>query len=252
LKLSIIIPVYNDPRVGRALDSILSQKHHAELELIVIDGGSTRATLDILDKYRSHISVLVSEPDRGIYDAMNKGIQHATGDVAGILNADDQYHDDLVLRDILEVFREPEVDACYGDLIYVDHNGRAVRYWRSGAYHPNKFYLGWMPPHPTFFVRRQVYDLYGAFDTRYSIAGDYELMLRLILKHRIRLRYLARVLVQMSVGGDSNRSIRQIVKANYEVFRAWENNSLRFGYLVPVLKPVQKLFQYFARPSQAT
>jgi glycosyltransferase len=249
MKISIITPVYNDLRVGRALDSILSQQQDAELELVVIDGGSTDGTLDVLSRYDQYMSVLVSEPDGGIYDAMNKGIARATGDVIGILNADDQYPDSRVLRDVMAVFQESETtDACYGDLLYVNDSGRPTRYWKSGAYRPSRFYLGWMPPHPTFFVRKRVYERYGAFDTRYTIAADYELMLRLILKCGISVSYLDRVLVRMTAGGKSNRSLGNIVRANLEALRSWRDNGLPFGYLVPILKPAQKITQYLHRP----
>ena len=247
MKLSIVTPVYNDPRISRALDSILSQQHDEELELIVIDGGSGASTLDVLQRYRDRISILVSEPDKGVYDAMNKGIRLATGEVIGILNADDRYYDDFVLRDVAAAFQDPKTDACYGDLVYVDSLDRISRYWKSGEYHPSKFYLGWMPPHPTFFVRRGLYEKYGNFDLRYTIAADYELMFRLILKHRISLKYIPRVLVKMSLGGKSNRSVSNIIKANLEVWQAWRNNNLSFGYLVPLLKPAQKVVQFIRR-----
>ena len=158
MKVSIVTPVYNDPRVERALDSILSQRFGGELELIVIDGGSTDETLKVLSKYQDRISILVSEPDEGIYDSMNKGIRLATGDVVGILNADDRYNDPFVLRDVSIAMNDPSIDACYGDLVYVDSKDRVVRYWKSGYYKPFKFYLGWMPPHPTFFVGRRLYE----------------------------------------------------------------------------------------------
>ncbi len=243
MKLSIITPVYNDPRISRALDSILCQQCEDELELIVIDGGSSTPTQDVLERYRDRISILVSEPDKGIYDAMNKGIGLSTGDVVGILNADDRYYDPFVLRDVADAFRDPKTDACYGDLEYVDKKDHTVRYWKSGRYHPLKYYFGWMPPHPTFFVRKRLYDRYGSFYLRYTIAADYELMLRLIMKHRISPKYIPRVLVRMSLGGKSNRSLANIVKANLEVRQAWRNNGLSFGYLVPLLKPAQKVAQ---------
>lgn len=248
MKISIVTPVYNDPRVSRALDSILSQEYDGELELIVIDGGSARPTLDVLERYRRDIAVLVSEPDRGVYDAMNKGIRLARGDVVGILNADDRYNDPFVLRDVAAALVDPGVDACFGDLVYVNSRDRVVRYWKSGPYRLVKFYFGWMPPHPTFFVRREVYRRYGAFDLDYPIAADYELLLRLLLKAKISVRYLPRVLVRMSLGGKSNRSVSNIIRANQEVWRAWRKNGLRFGYLVPVLKPGRKVIQFLRRP----
>lgn len=247
MKLSIITPVYNDPRVSCALDSIISQQYINELELIVIDGGSGAPTLDVLKRYRNHITILVSEPDKGIYDAMNKGLRLATGDVIGILNADDRYYDRLVLKDVANAFRDLKADAIYGDLMYVDSQDCIVRYWKSGQYHPLKYYFGWMPPHPTFFVRRHIYEQYGGFDLQYQIAADYELMLRLIFKHQISLRYIPRVLTKMGIGGKSNSSLDNIIKANLEVWQAWKNNNLSFGYLVPLLKPAQKAAQFVRR-----
>ena len=246
MNISIVLPVFNDVRVGRALDSVLSQQHEHELELIVIDAGSTDGTLELLERYRERIAVLVSEPDRGIYDGMNKGIALATGDVVGILNADDRYSDPLVLRDVMDALNRQEVDACYGDLVYTNEADKVVRYWKAGR--RRGWRLGWMPPHPTFFVRRRVYECYGAFDLRYPISADYELMLRLMLKHRIEVKYLDRVLVNMAPGGNSGGSISTIVKANLEVARAWRNNGLRGWTLVPVLKPARKMFQVVSRP----
>jgi len=247
MKISIVTVVYNDHRVRRALDSILAQRHDAQLELIVVDGGSTDGTLEILQQYRRHITTLISEPDNGIYDAMNKGIARATGDIVGTLNADDVYQDVHVLQDVASAFQDPQVEACYGDLVYVNGRDQVVRYWRSGKYRRAKFYFGWMPPHPTFFVRRHLYDRYGVFDTRYHLAADYELMLRFILKNRVTPYYIDRVLVRMTIGGKSNRAVSDIIRANYKVYRAWRRNGLALGYLVPFLKPAQKILQFVRR-----
>jgi len=245
VKISIITPVYNDTRVERAIKSILMQKFEGEIEIIVIDGGSTDETLNILKKYADKIDVLISEPDKGVYDAMNKGITLATGDIVGILNADDRYAGPYVLQKVCKIFLDEDVDACYGDLVYVDKRDRTVRYWKSGRYKKWKWLLGWMPPHPTFFVKRRVYDLYGLFDLRYSIAADYELMLRFLFKYRIKVAYIPETLVLMSIGGLSNRSVKNIIKANIEVFRAWKNNGLYYGFFVPLLKPLRKAPQFF-------
>ena len=248
MKISIVTPVFNDKRVTRALNSIVAQRHGHDLELIVVDGGSTDGTLDALEAYRSNISVLISEPDKGIYDGMNKGIRLATGDVIGILNADDHYHDTTVLSDVAEAFRDDDTDAVYGDLVYVDETGRVSRYWKAGAAMPRKWRLGWMPPHPTFFVRRRVYERHGLFDLDFPIAADYELMLRLMVRHRIATTYVNRVLVNMAPGGTSNASLANVVKANLEVARAWRRNGLRGGLAVPFLKPARKIFQFLRRP----
>lgn len=249
MKLSIVTPVYNDPRVGRALTSILLQERRFDLETIVIDGGSSGETLRILEEMRGRISTLVSERDRGIYDAMNKGVARATGDVVGILNADDYYFDASVLQGVADAFADPSVHVCYGDLVYVDQEGRVVRYWKSGAYRPSNFYFGWMPPHPTFFVRREVYERYGAFDLAYRISADYELMLRLLLRHRLQVGYLDRIMVRMTTGGNSNRSIGNILRANMEVYQAWRANHLHLGLLVPLIKPARKPLQFLRKPA---
>ena len=247
MKISIVTPVFNDRRVGRALDSILAQRHGHELELIVVDAGSTDGTMEILRAYEDRIATLTSEPDHGIYDGMNKGVRLATGDVVGILNADDQYADELVLRDVLETLSDSDTDACYGNLVYINDKDDVVRYWKSGSHSMAKWYWGWMPPHPTFFVRRSVYEEHGVFDLGFPIAADYELMLRLLFKERVRVEYLDRVLVRMAVGGASNGSVSNIFKANREVSRAWRRNDLSGGFLVPFLKPASKVFQFVGR-----
>ena len=242
MTISVVTPVLNDVRVERAIKSILAQQYDPAPELIVVDGGSTDATLDVLAKYKDEIDVLVSEPDDGLYDAMNKGIRRARGDVVAILNADDHYVDPLVLRDVAS--RLDGADACYGDIVYTNRAGKVVRYWKAGRCANAKWYFGWMPPHPSFFVRRGVYERHGVFDLRYPVAADYELMLRFIRKARIRVRYLDRVVVKMAVGGNSS----QIVRGNVDVAQAWARNGLRGGLLVPFLKPAAKVWQLAARP----
>ena len=189
MKISIVTPVLNDVRIQRAIHLVASQEHGHQIELVIVDAGSTDGTLDAIKEYGSTISVLITEPDKGIYDGMNKGIAASTGDVVGILNADDRYSDSCVVEDIAAAFEDTEVDACFGNLSYVTDSGRHVRYWKSGPHRRWKWYFGWMPPHPTFFVRRQVYDRFGSFDLQFKIAADYELMLRLMLIHRINARY---------------------------------------------------------------
>ena len=243
MKITVVTPVFNDQRVTRALDSILAQQHGHELELLVVDAGSTDGTLDLLETYSCKISMLISEPDKGIYDGMNKGIRHATGDIIGILNADDQYYDQLVIRDMADAFSQEDIDVCYGDLLYTNNAGKVVRRWRAGVYKRRKWYTGWAPPHPTFFVRKRVYEQFGTFDLGYPIAADYEFMLRLLFKHKIKVKYISKTLVNMAPGGNSNRSISAIVKGNIEIAKAWRNNNLYGGFLVPILKPARKLLQ---------
>lgn len=248
MNFSIVTPVYNDPRLRQTLESILVQSGVGNVEIIVIDGNSSDCTTDVLDKYSDRIDFLVSEPDKGVYDAMNKGIQRATGDIIGILNANDRYHDNNVLQDVQDAIQEMNADIAYGDLVYIDGNDGVVRYWNSGEFRPYKFYLGWMPPHPTFFARKYVYDKFKHYNLSYLISADYELMLRYLMKHRLTTAYVDRVLVEMSVGGLSNESLIKILRANYEVWRAWRNNSIRGGFSAPVLKPLRKCLQYHQKP----
>ncbi len=244
MKISIVTPVYNDVRVGRALDSILAQRLDHEVETVVVDGGSTDGTIKTLERYRDRISVLICERDRGIFDAMNKGVKRATGDIIGILNADDRYSDENVLYDVMEAFHRQDTGACYGNLVYVNGKKSRVRYSKPGENRRFKWYLGWMPPHPTFFARRGVYERHGFFDTEFRIAGDYELMLRFLFKGRVKSAYIDRPLVYMATGGAANRSFRSVVKANLEVSRAWRKNRLHGGALAPFAKPASKVMQY--------
>lgn len=248
MEISTITPVYNEPRLRSTLQSILSQRDVEAVETIVVDGGSTDETVGIIDDFRDVIDVLIREPDDGVYDAMNKGIRRASGDVVGILNADDRYQHEFVLSDVEEELRNGDVDACYGDLVYVDEQDEPVRYWKSGHYRPYRFRLGWMPPHPTFFARRQVYEENDLFDLDFTIAADYELMLRLLFKEGITVTYLDEVLVRMATGGKSNESVTNVVRANMEVYQAWRRNRLRGGFLVPVVKPLRKIVQYVNDP----
>ena len=252
MKISVVLPVFNDVRVGRAVDSILSQQHDHDLELVVVDAASTDGTMAVLERYRDHISVLISEPDDGIFDGINKGIGKTTGaphDVVHFLSADDQYSDRFVIRDVMDSFvAHKEIDACYGDQIYKNESGKLVRYWKAGKYRRSKLYLGWLPPHMTLFVRKRVYERYGMFDLQYPIAADQDFMLRLFFKHGIDANYLQRVLVNMAPGGNSTKSVSNIVRANIEVARSLRNHRLWCGFLVPLLKPARKIRQLVARP----
>jgi len=202
MKISIITAVLNGVRtIGHAIRSIGGQTHK-EIEHIIIDGGSTDGTLRVIEGYHPCPAKVLSEPDRGIYDAMNKGIALASGEVIGILSADDFYRHGGVLAKVARAFEDPDVDSCYGDLDYVDptDTSRVIRHWRAGPYDLRSFYWGWMPPHPAFFARRKAYQTYGDYNLELSSAADYELMLRFLLKHRITATYLPDVLVCMRTG----------------------------------------------------
>lgn len=218
-------------------------------EHLIIDGGSTDGTLALAARYAAHPLKVFSEPDRGLYDAMNKGLAKASGEIIGILNADDCYARRDVLQLVAEAFRDPRIDACYGDLCYVDGSdaGRVVRYWRSGAFHYRRFFWGWMPPHPTFFVRRAAYEKYGVFNLGLGSAADYELMLRFLVRHRLQAAYLPRVLVNMRTGGVSNASLAGRLKANRMDRKAWEVNGLRPYPWTLLCKPLRKVGQWLVR-----
>jgi glycosyltransferase len=266
--ITIITAVYNSATAIRdCLKSIGSQT--VNCEHLIIDGASSDATLETIHLIAPSARI-VSEPDNGIYDAMNKGLRLADGDVIGILNADDLYSHEKVLERVADAFADPSVDACYGDLVYVKEqetrnekrgtrfkpqnpilqtqNFQVVRYWKSGPFHHDKFYWGWMPPHPTFFVRRRVYEKYGLFNLDLGSAADYEMMLRFLLKHRIKVAYIPEVLVKMRVGGVSNASIKNRMRANHKDRKAWEVNGLKPYPWTLCMKPLRKIPQWLQRP----
>lgn len=256
MKISIITIAYNSAEtIEDTIQSVLSQDY-TDVEYIVVDGASSDGTLAIIERYADRIAHFVSEPDKGIYDAMNKGVRMATGEVIGILNSDDFYADHRVISDVAARFRADRtdaesatIDALYADLVYVDREkgDKVIRFWKAGAYRPNSFRRGWMPPHPTFFVRRTCYERYGLYSLDLRSAADYELMLRFIHKHGIKLAYLERVITHMRVGGESNVSLKNRLRANQEDRRAWTMNGLRPAWYTLSLKPLSKLGQFVKR-----
>jgi glycosyltransferase len=245
-KISIITVTYNSAQtLEQTIQSVLSQDY-PNLEYIIVDGKSTDSTLTIIEKYRDKISHFVSEKDDGIYYAINKGINLATGDIIGVLHADDFYIKNDVLTGIAETFKMNEADAVYADLYYVDKNNtdKIIRTWKSGSFSPNKFLWGWMPPHPTFFVKKDCYTKYGVFNTTLHSAADYEMMLRLLYKHKIKAAYLPEFIVKMRVGGQSNASLNNRVKANNEDRMAWKLNEIKPYFFTLTLKPIRKLVQF--------
>lgn len=226
-----------------SLDSVVKQ-HGLPCEHIVVDGASTDGTLDIVRGF-AHLTEVISEPDDGIYDALNKGVRRVSGEVVGFLHSDDLLAHPDVLTQITEAFEDPEVDAAYGDLVYVDavNTDRVIRRWRAGEFQPRCLRRGWMPPHPTLYVRRSWYDKLGVFDTRYRIAGDYEFMLRLFSQPGFKAIYIPRVLVKMRVGGASNRSLRNILRKSKEDLHALRCNGVG-GWGTLVCKNLRKLGQF--------
>ena len=243
--ISVVTVVRNGAAtIGGCLASVAAQTRAAEH--IVVDGASSDRTAQIVREFRPPVARLVSEPDGGLYDAMNKGIALAGGEVVGTLNADDVYADDAVLAQVAAAFADPAVGLSYGDLEYVDRADprRVVRRWRAGEFSPRSFYRGWMPPHPTVFVRRGLYERWGGFDTGLGTAADYELLVRLLLRHRVAAAYIPRVLVRMRRGGASNRTFGARLLAHRMDRRAWAVNGLRpLPWTLP-LKPLRKLGQF--------
>ena len=250
MKISIITVCYNSEcTIESTLKSVANQSYSG-IEHVIIDGASKDGTLDIISRFNS-VSVLVSEPDKGIYDAMNKGFSLATGDVIGTLNADDFYIDESVLSDVAIIFSDNSVDACFADLVYVkqDDTDDIVRYWKSEAYKPGLFKSGWMPAHPTFFVRKSVYEKLGVFDLNYKIAADFELLFRLIEKNEIRTAYLPRVVIKMRLGGTTNKSLNNINIQNKEIIQILCDYYQDFSaFQFWTHKVINRFFQFISRP----
>lgn len=260
--VSIITVVLNrKDTVEDAIKSVLGQSYK-NIEYIIVDGGSTDGTLEIIEKYKDtppvnalvggKISKFVSEQDRGVYDAMNKGIKMASGEIVGLLNADDFYNASNVVEKAVRTFEAKKVDCLWGDLVYVDKDNpdRIIRYWESSEYKQGKFKKGWMPPHPAFFVKKWVYEKYGLFNLDFPISADYEIMLRFLKRHKIRSCYIPQVFVKMRQGGQSNKGVLSIIKGNLECYRAWRVNGLKINPLRMVFKPLFKISQYFERYEQ--
>ena len=245
MKISVITATYNSAATVRDTLTSIRQQDHPDIEHIIVDGRSSDGTLEIVADF-PHVARFVSEKDKGIYDAMNKGIRMATGEVIGILNSDDIYIDRSVLSAVAKAFADPAVMTVYADLQYVhpDDLDRVQRTWITGPFRKNSFYYGWMPPHPTFFVRKEVYDRIGLFNTDLRTAADYELMLRILVKHGIPTFYIPRVIVKMRAGGMSNASLRARLRANREDRLAWKLNGLKPYFFTLYLKPLRKITQF--------
>jgi glycosyltransferase involved in cell wall biosynthesis len=251
LKITVITVCYNSAaHIADALRSVDSQTWK-DTEHIIVDGASADDTMKIVRSHPQPWRRAISEVDKGIYDAMNKGILMAEGEVIGFINSDDFYSSPHVLARVADAFTDPSVDACYGDLCYVERDNieTVVRYWHSSGFSPGLFLRGWCPPHPTFFVRKSVYERLNTFDLQYRIAADVELMARFMEVHRIETRYIPEVLVTMRLGGTTNRSWSNVVKQNREIFRALKAHGLRpslasFG----LGKVLSRSKQFLARP----
>lgn len=249
MKISVITAVFNCRETIDAMLDSVSRQDYGHIEHIVVDGASTDGTIEVLNARNNEIDVLVSERDQGIYYALNKGVRLATGDVIGFLHADDVFADNHVVSRIAAALVNPDVDAVYGDLEYVSsaRHGRVVRRWHAGDFSRGQLKWGWMPPHPTFYVRRAVYERFGLFDTKYRIAADYDLMLRFLGSGSVNPVYLSDVLVKMRLGGVSNRSIGNILRKSLEDYQALRHHGIGgFGGIgALVWKNLSKVPQFF-------
>jgi len=247
MKISIITPSFNSGKtIEETIKSVLSQTYK-DIEYIIIDGGSKDNTLEIIEKYKDKISKVVSEPDKGIYDGMNKGIKLATGEIVGILNSDDLYFDEFVIGKVAKAFKENDIDCLWGDLVYFkDDPNKFIRFWKAGSYKPGIFKTGWVPPHPTFFVKREIYEKYGYFRLDLPVAADYELMLRFLEKYKIKGYYLPEILVKMRAGGNANK-LKNIIKGNLECIRAWKINGIKMPFYTPILRILRRVPQFIFR-----
>lgn len=250
MKVSIITVVYNNKvTITDAIESVLSQDY-LDIEHIIIDGLSTDGTQEIIRSYGDKITHFVSEKDNGIYDAMNKGITLASGDIVGILNSDDFYVNHGVISTIVKEFEAKNVDSVFADLVFIKKEApqKIVRYYDSSYCNPKRFSYGWMPAHPTFFVKRDIYSRYGLFKTDYKIASDYELFTRFLVKYKISYSYIPKVIIKMRTGGISTKGFKSSWILNKEVVRACAENGIKTNIFKIYSKYFIKVFQLLRRP----
>lgn len=242
MKISIITVVYNNECIATAIESVIRQDY-PWIEYIVVDGGSTDHTLDIIAAYRNKIQKVVSEPDLGIYDAINKGIKLATGDVLGLLHSDDFLADEGVISRIAKLFQEhPNTDAAYADVIFTDRQdlNKVTRYYSSKHFKPWMFKFGFQPAHPTFYAKRALFAQYGLYSTCYKIAGDFELLMRFLYIHKVKTLYVRDVWVKMRMGGVSTAGFKSLFKLNGEILQACKCNEVYSNTLMVYSKYMVK------------
>lgn len=249
MKTSIVTVCFNSGQtIKRTIRSVIEQDFK-DIEYIIIDGGSSDKTLDIINKYKNEINTIISEPDKGLYDAMNKGIKAANGDIIAFLNADDFYESKYIVAQMANFIEANSLDAAYGDLVYVSRGNpeKIIRYWHTGEYTKEAFNKGWVIPHPTFFCKREIFEKYGGFNTDFKIASDFELILRFVEKYNIKIDYLPKVIVKMQCGGKANR-LKGIIQGNIEIIKSFKLNDIHLSSLFFLMKLYTKVKQFFARP----
>lgn len=254
MKISIITVVYNNATtIEHTIQSVLTQDY-PWVEHVIVDGASTDGTLDIINKYRSQIGIIISEKDNGMYDAMNKGIKAATGDVIGILNSDDFFYDDQVLSQIATAFtNDTTLEATIGDIIFVkEDNNTPLRHYNAQHWRPTKFAWGYMPPHPSFFCKKELFAVYGFYKTDYKIAADYELLIRFLLVKKVRYKYLPIITTKMRMGGKSTKNFNSILTLNKEIKRGLIENNISGSYLKIYSKYFFKPFEFLFNKDKAS
>jgi glycosyltransferase involved in cell wall biosynthesis len=252
MKVTIITAVYNGAEhIQSCIESVLSQ-NHPDIEYIIVDGASKDNTLEIVKSYGNKISQIISEPDNGMYDAMNKGLRIATGDIIGILNADDFYIDNTIISQIVAEFEKTKADSVYADIAFVakDNLSKVLRYYSSASFRPWKFRFGYMPAHPSFFLKRNIYEKYGYFKTNYKLCADFDLIVRLYSTHKISFSYFPKMVVKMRMGGKSNQSIGNIMLLNKEILRGCHENGIRSNIIFIYLKYFTKVFELLLNKSR--
>lgn len=247
MKISIITATYNSAaHVASCIESVNSQTY-PNIEHIIVDGASKDNTVEIIKSMPNRVAKLISEPDKGIYDALNKGIQLASGELIAFLHTDDVFATPQTIAHVVDQFTHEEVSGVYGDLVFVNEENIVVRTWNSGSFNRSMVKKGWMPPHPTLVLRKTVYEQYGLFNPSFRIAGDYDFMLRIMLAKDIQLKYLPEVITNMKMGGASTGSIKGIIRKSKEDLKAMRNNGFKLPIVVLLAKNVRKLPQLFIK-----
>ncbi len=247
MKVSIITATLNvDGTLAEAAESLFAQTH-TDIEYIVVDGGSTDGTQELVRSFGDKVATFISEPDHGIYDAINKGFAKSSGEVVGLLHADDMFAGPETIEKIVQQFRTSQCDAMYGDLQYVHRSNpsRVIRQWNSGPFLPGMISRGWMPPHPTLFIRREVFLKHGPYNLRYKTAADYDFMLRILKDNQLRIGYLPEVLVRMRMGGASNRGLGELIRKSREDMLIMKSHQLPFPLFALLSKNFSKISQFF-------
>lgn len=246
MKVSIITVTLNSEKYLADCINSVARQNYKNIEHIIIDGKSTDGTLQIIRKHSKHIACWISETDKGMYDAINKGLKMATGDIIGILNSDDMFASADAVRSIVDCFESSNTDSVYGDLVYVDASDtkKVIRYWKGISYKRSRFSYGWMPAHPTFYMRRELLEKYGLYENHYFTAADYEFMARYLFLHKVSSQYISEMLIKMRSGGISNVTVKSRFRANRRDFLAMKKNKIPFSFAVSILKPLIKIPQF--------